>query len=69
MHSFWSSHEEKRDCVRLSMGGQLWPELELHGRPWGAHRKGGRGGTRRGRGGAARVQMGRYGEGCYGGGY
>jgi hypothetical protein len=31
MHSFWSSHEEKRDCVRLSTGGQPWPELEL---PW-----------------------------------
>jgi hypothetical protein len=25
MHPFWSSHEEKRDCVRLSMGGQPWP--------------------------------------------
>jgi hypothetical protein len=25
MHHFWSSHEEKRDCVRLSMGGQPWP--------------------------------------------
>jgi hypothetical protein len=29
MHQFWSSHEEKRDCVRLSMGGQPWLELEL----------------------------------------
>jgi hypothetical protein len=27
MHPFWSSHEEKRDCVRLSMGGG-------HGRSW-----------------------------------
>jgi hypothetical protein len=25
MHPFWSSHEEKQDCVRLSMGGQPWP--------------------------------------------
>jgi hypothetical protein len=25
MHRFWSSHEEKRICVRLSMGGQPWP--------------------------------------------
>jgi hypothetical protein len=22
------------------MGGQPWSELELHGRPWGAHRSG-----------------------------
>jgi hypothetical protein len=22
------------------MGGQPWPELELHGRPWGARRRG-----------------------------
>jgi hypothetical protein len=25
MHLFWSSHDEKRVCVRLSMGGQPWP--------------------------------------------
>jgi hypothetical protein len=36
VHLFWSSHEEKRACVRLSMGGQQWPELELHGGPWGS---------------------------------
>jgi hypothetical protein len=24
MHPFWSSHEEKQVCVRLSMGGQTW---------------------------------------------
>jgi hypothetical protein len=22
------------------MEGQPWPELEVHGRPWGAHRRG-----------------------------
>jgi hypothetical protein len=32
------------------------------GRPWGAHWRGERGGRRRGRGGAARVQLGRHGE-------
>jgi hypothetical protein len=47
MHPFWSSHKEKRDCMRLSVGGQPWPELELHDWSWGAHR---RGGTRRGKG-------------------
>jgi hypothetical protein len=31
------------------MGGQPWPELELHGRqPWGARRRGERGGRRKG---------------------
>jgi hypothetical protein len=25
MHPFWSPHKEKRDCVRLFMGGQPWP--------------------------------------------
>jgi hypothetical protein len=40
VHPFWSSHEEKQACVRLSMGGQPWPELELHGRPLGARRRG-----------------------------
>jgi hypothetical protein len=40
------------------MGGQPWAELELHGRPWGAHRRGERGGRRRGEGGAARGQHG-----------
>jgi hypothetical protein len=34
VHPFWSSHKEKRACVRLSMGGQPWPKLKLHGRPW-----------------------------------
>jgi hypothetical protein len=40
VHPFWSSHEEKQACVRLSIGGQPWPELEIHGRPWGARRRG-----------------------------
>jgi hypothetical protein len=30
VHPFWSSHEEKRACVRLSMGGG-------HGRSWSFH--------------------------------
>jgi hypothetical protein len=34
MHRFCLSHKENRACVSLSMGGQPWPELELHGRPW-----------------------------------
>jgi hypothetical protein len=46
IHPFWLSHEEKRDCVRLSMGGG-------HGWPWGARRRGERGGRWRGVGGAA----------------
>jgi hypothetical protein len=56
---FLSSHEEKRACLSLSVGGQSWSELELHGRQWGAHRRG-RGGGRgrgRGRGGAARGML------------
>jgi hypothetical protein len=35
MHPFWSSHEEKRDCVRLSMGGghgQSWSSMGAHGK-------------------------------------
>jgi hypothetical protein len=47
MYPFWSSHKEKRDCVRLSMGGG-------HGRSWssmGAHVKlAGEGKAERGRG-------------------
>jgi hypothetical protein len=33
VHPFWSSHEEKRACVRLSMGGVMagvrvpWPAM------------------------------------------
>jgi hypothetical protein len=33
---FWLSHEEKCPCLELSMGGQPWPELELHSQPWGS---------------------------------
>jgi hypothetical protein len=40
MHPFWPSHVEKRVCVRLSTGGHPWPELELHGRPWVARKRG-----------------------------
>jgi hypothetical protein len=32
-------------------GRRPWPELKLHGRPWGAHRRGERRGRRRGVGG------------------
>jgi hypothetical protein len=46
-----------RGMGEVPMGGQPWPELELHGRPWGAHRRGRGGG--RGRGGVARGAMGR----------
>jgi hypothetical protein len=66
VHPFWSSHEDKRACVRLSMGGQPWSELELHGQPGGARWRGEKVGRRRGEGvqvgdgmGAARGAMGR----------
>jgi hypothetical protein len=46
-----SSHEEKWHCLKLSMGGQPWPELELHGRrPRGLVKEEGEG-DREGRGG------------------
>jgi hypothetical protein len=35
VHLFWSSQEEKRAWLRLSMGRQPWLELELHGRRHG----------------------------------
>jgi hypothetical protein len=58
VHPFWSSHEGKRAWLDLSMTGQPWPELELHGWPWGAHRRG-RGGQRgRVRGGTAGACLG-----------
>jgi hypothetical protein len=48
VHPFWSSHEEKRACVRLSMGGghgQSWSFYgELNGEGEGG---GGEGGTAR----------------------
>jgi hypothetical protein len=55
MHQVLSSHKEKQDCVRLSMGGQPWPELELAGH-WELAGEGrGRGrGERRGGGGMGR---------------
>jgi hypothetical protein len=54
MHRFWSSHKEKRVCVRLAMGGQPWPELELHGRPWECSLERGERGKERGE---RRVQL------------
>jgi hypothetical protein len=53
MHPFWSFHEEKQDYVRLSMGDGHGRSWSFYGSPWGAHRRGERGGRRRGRGGAA----------------
>jgi hypothetical protein len=53
VHLFWLSHEEKRTWIELSMEGQPWPKLELHGRPRGAHQRGRGGGRRGGEGGAA----------------
>jgi hypothetical protein len=40
VHPFWLSHKEKWPWLRPSMGRQPWPELELHGRPWGARQRG-----------------------------
>jgi hypothetical protein len=59
---------KKRACVRLSMRGHSWPELELHGQPWRARRRGRERGERRqgarlGGGG----REGAMGRGCYGG--
>jgi hypothetical protein len=54
VHPFWLSHEEKQAWLRLLMGGQPWPELELQGSPWGARWRGERGGRGEGEGGTAR---------------
>jgi hypothetical protein len=51
--------------VRLSIGGQPWSELELHGRPWGARRSGRGGEGERSRGTASCVG----GGGAMGGSY
>jgi hypothetical protein len=52
VHPFWSSHEEKRACVRLSMGGG-------HGRSWSFHGElNGEGEGGGGEGGTARDAMG-----------
>jgi hypothetical protein len=40
MHPFWSSHEEKCVCVRLSMGGGHGRSWSFHGSPWGARQRG-----------------------------
>jgi hypothetical protein len=60
MHLFWSSNEEKRDCVRLSMGGQPWPSSRsVNGGMEGSRERKGR------EGGTAGVWLGE-GEGCRG---
>jgi hypothetical protein len=61
MHPFWSSHEEKRVCVRLSMGGGHGRSWSFMGRPWGLARE--EGGEGEGAGGTPRVG----GEGTTGG--
>jgi hypothetical protein len=43
--------KKKGDCVRLSMGGQSWPELGLHDRPWECSLERGERGKERGKGG------------------
>jgi hypothetical protein len=53
MHPFGSSREEKRVCVRLSMGGGHDQSWSFHGSPWGARWRGEGGGRRKGRGCAA----------------
>jgi hypothetical protein len=51
MHLFCSFHEEKGDCVRLSMGEQPWPELGLHDWRWECSLERGERGKERGKGG------------------
>jgi hypothetical protein len=51
MHLFWASHEEKHVCVRLSMGGQPWSELEFHGPAMGSSPERGKRGKEEGEGG------------------
>jgi hypothetical protein len=62
VHPFWSSHEEKRACVRLSMGGgydRSWTFHGSHGELVGERKEGEGGGRRQRRGwGAARGAMG-----------
>jgi hypothetical protein len=43
VHPFWLSHEENRAWLRLLIGGQPWPELELHAWPSGLTGEEGRG--------------------------
>jgi hypothetical protein len=47
MHPFWLSHEEKRDCVRLSVGGgrgRSWSSMAGHGELAGEGKEGEEGG-------------------------
>jgi hypothetical protein len=70
VYLFWSSHEEKRACVRLSPVGGHGRSWSFHGSPWGARRRGeGGGGREEGEGGAAWVlgRQGRHGEGHWAG--
>jgi hypothetical protein len=39
VHPICSSHEEKRACVRLSMGGQCWPDFNSWKAAMGAHQR------------------------------
>jgi hypothetical protein len=50
MHPFWSSHEEKRVCVRLSMGGQPWLDLSSWKAAMGSSPERGRRGKEEGEG-------------------
>jgi hypothetical protein len=50
MHPFWSSHKEKRDCVRLSMEAVMAEVGAPLMVPWQACGRGGGGGGSRGRG-------------------
>jgi hypothetical protein len=50
MHPFWSSHKEKRVCVRLSMGGQPWLDLSSWKAAMGSSPERGRRGKEEGEG-------------------
>jgi hypothetical protein len=64
MHRFWSSHKEKRVCVRLSMGGQPWPSSRsINGGMARSRERKGREGEGEQGGTARGAAMGRHGEG------
>jgi hypothetical protein len=66
VHPFWSSHEEKWACVRLSLGGSHGRSWSFHGSPWGACHRGSGGGRGKERGAQLGGQLGR-GRGRHGG--